>query len=302
MMPTTRVVMAGIVLGLAASSCGGPASTPKAAPGPHVTIGSAVGTVPVIVAHLYAGVLRRAGATVTLRAGQGTRESVQTDLVTRGIDLYPDDAGALLTFLDSNDAQVATRTSTAVPALEGLLGVVGATVLAPAPALDTRVFMVTGATATTDHLTTLSSLAPVASQLVLGGPPGCTQQPRCVVGLEGTYGLHFKSFTSLDDAGPVTVSALQGGEVQIAELSSTDGTLVGAGFVTLTDDRHLLSADYVIPVIRTSVATRPVARALDRLSATLTTAELQGLCAQVVVDHDDPGVVAARWLRHEHLM
>jgi hypothetical protein len=29
---------------------------------------------------------------------------------------------------------------------------------------------------------------------------------------------------------------------------------------------------------------------------------LQGLCAQVTVDHDDPGVVATRWLRHEHFL
>ena len=297
-----RVVLAGIVLGMATASCGGPASTPKAAPGPHITIGSADGTAPVIVANLYAGVLGRAGARVTLRAGQGTRVSVETDLVTGRIDLYPDDAGTLLTFLDSNDTQVATRVSTAVPALRRLLGVVGATVLPPAPALDTRVFMVTRATATKDHLTTLSSLAPVASQLVLGGPPGCTQQPLCVVGLEGTYGLHFKSFTSLDDAGPVTVAALRGGEVQVAELSSIDGTRAGGDFVMLTDDKHLLPADYVIPVIRKAVDTRAVAAALDRLSAALTTAELQGLCAKVTVDHGDPGVVARQWLQHRHLM
>ena len=58
----------------------------------------------------------------------------------------------------------ATQTSTALPALKSLLGPKGATVLEPAPAIDTNVFAVTQATASQYHLTTLSSLAlPVAA-------------------------------------------------------------------------------------------------------------------------------------------
>ena len=88
----------------------------------------------------------------------------------------------------------------------------------------------------------------MAAKLVLGGTP---RMPRgaaqCQMGHETTYGLHFKSFTSLDDAGPITVAALQGGEVQVAPLSSDDGSVLGNGFVALVDDKHLLDADNLHP-------------------------------------------------------
>src|ERR1019366_5609399 len=110
-----------------------------------------------------------------------------------------------------------------------------------------------------------------------------------------TYGLHFKSFTSLDDAGPITVAALRGGEVQMATLHSSDGSVIENNFVALDDDKHLLNADNVIPVIRTSVDSPKVAAALNRLSARLTTDALARLTIEVTVDHQSPGAVARRW-------
>jgi osmoprotectant transport system substrate-binding protein len=122
------------------------------------------------------------------------------------------------------------------------------------------------------------------------------------LGLENTYGLHFKSFTSLDEAGPITVSALKSGDVQVAELFSSDGNIVTNHFVQLTDDKHLQPADYLIPVIRKSVNTPAVAAALNGLSAKLTTDELSNLNIKVTVNHDDPGTVAQQWLQQNHLI
>jgi osmoprotectant transport system substrate-binding protein len=238
---------------------------------------------------------------VTLRANLGTREAVEPALAAGQLDLYPDYAGTLLLFLNASDTSAATQTSTAVPALKSLLASHGATVLNPAPALDTDVFAVTHATADKYHLTTLSSVAPVAGQLVLGGPPECPQRPLCLLGLQSTYGLHFKSFTSLDEAGPITVSALKSGEVQIAELFSSDGNIVQNNFVQLTDDKHLQAADFLIPVIRKSVATPAITSALNGLSAKLTTDQLAQLNIKVSVNHDDPATVAQQWLTQEHL-
>jgi osmoprotectant transport system substrate-binding protein len=135
-----------------------------------------------------------------------------------------------------------------------------------------------------------------------GGTAGCPTDPRCVEGLQSVYGLRFKSFTSLDDAGPITVAALEGGEVQVALVSSADGTVERAGFVALTDDRHLLDADAVVPVIRTSVDTPAVASALDALSARLSTAALSELSLAVTADHDTPAAAARQWLVHVGLI
>jgi osmoprotectant transport system substrate-binding protein len=301
-MARTRVLLGGIVFSVLAAACSGATTHPKAIEGPSIVIGAPGTTEQLIVAHLYADVLEHAGARVTLRTGLGARATVEPALASSQIDLYPDYAGELLLFLDSSDTAAATQVTSALADLRHVLGVAGVTVLRPGAALDTKVFVVTRTTARQDHLSTLSSVAPIASKLVLGGPPGCQTGPQCEAGLQSTYGLHFKSFTSLDDAGPVTVAALKGGEVQIAPLSSSDGTIVENNFVALRDDKHLLNADFVVPVIRTSVDTNAVRNALNTLSGELSTDDLARLNIEVTVDHDAPGAAAQRWLAQHHLI
>ena len=300
-MRTVRLAIAACALAGLAAACSSSPSTPSASSGPSITIGSTNFAEQFIVANLYADVLKHAGAKVTLRANLGAREAVEPALAAGQLDLYPDYAGTLLLFLDKSQTSAATQTSTAIASLKSLLGPHGATVLNASSALDTDVFAVTKETADKYHLTTLSSVAPVAGQLVLGGPPECPQRPLCQLGLESTYGLHFKSFTSLDEAGPITVAALKSGQVQVAELFSSDGNIVQNSFVQLTDDKHLQPADYLIPVIRKKVATSAVTDALNNLSAKLTTDQLAELNIKVSVDHDDPATVAQQWLTQEHL-
>jgi len=101
---------------------------------------------------------------------------------------------------------------------------------------------------------------------------------------------------------PSRSPALKSGEVQVAELFSSDGNIVQNHFVQLTDDKHLQPADYLIPVIRKSVNTPAVAAALNGLSAKLTTDELSQLNIKVNVDHEDPSTVAQQWLKQKHLI
>ena len=73
---------------------------------------------------------------------------------------------------------------------------------------------------------TISSLKPYASKLTLGGPPECPTFAGCEPGLKKVYGLNFAGFTSLDEAGPLSVAALKNNEVQVVELFSSDGNVV----------------------------------------------------------------------------
>jgi osmoprotectant transport system substrate-binding protein len=294
-----RILLAVTALSLLATTYG--ANAYASSSSPTITIGSTNFTEQVIVADLYADVLHHAGINTNLRTDLGSREVVEPALAAGQLDLYPDYAGTLLIFLKPNDTEQATQTSTAVPALKRALASSGATVLNPAPAIDTNVFAVTKATARKYHLTTLSSLKSVASKLTLGGPPECPQRPTCLEGLESLYGIHFKAFTSTDEAGPITVADLKNGSVQVAELFSSDGNVLENGFVQLTDNKHLQPADYLIPVIRKSVDTPAVTSALNKLSAKLTTQQLSELNIKVTDNHDDPAAVASQWLKSEHL-
>ncbi len=311
-MRRTPTLLAVSALSLTVAACGSAANHPSAsasktvpahasANSPTITIGSTNFPEQAIVANLYADALKQAGYKVNLRTGLGTRKAVEPALAAGALDLYPDYAGSLLIFLEPKDTAQATQLSTDLPALRKALAPHKATVLTPAPAIDTNVFAVTKATAAKYHLSTLSSLKPVAHQLVLGGPPECPTYAYCLPGLKRVYGLHFKSFVATDEAGPITIADLENGKVQVAELFSSDGSIVRNGFVQLADNKHLQPADHVIPVIRNSVKTPKVVKALDQLSAKLTTVQLEHLNIQVDVDHLDPSVVASAWFKAQRL-
>ena len=128
--------------------------------------------------------------------------------------------------------------------------------------------------------TPATATATIASKLVLGGPPECPTRPYCEVGLQNTYGLHFKSFKPLDAGGPITVAALKNGKIDVALLFTTSGVIAGNGWVLLKDDKTLQPADNVTPVLNNTVATaygKPLATLVNQVSSKITTDVLTGL-------------------------
>lgn len=302
------LVAAGGSLGLAAGLGGG-----TAAAAGHVKAKASIGTIVIgstnfseqyIVANLYGDVLQQAGFKVQVRANLGTRAEVVPALERGALDLEPDYAGTLLLYLDAKAGAAANTLARAIPALKQQLAMHGATVLSASGALDTNVFAITKATDRKYHLgpdPTLSALKPYASKMVLGGPPECPTFATCEPGLEKVYGLHFKSFKSTDESGPITVAALKSGAIQIGEFFSSDGTIVRNGFVELQDNKHMQAADYLIPVIRKADDTPKVAAVLDKLDAKLSTAQLTQLNIEVNDQHESPVTVAKTWLQHAGL-
>jgi osmoprotectant transport system substrate-binding protein len=265
---------------------------------PTIVIGSTNFEEQEIVANMYGDVLSKAGYPVKVEPPLGTRPVVVPALQHNQITLEPDYAASLLSYLHGGNPQPAGgQINTAIAADNAALAASGVTVLAASQALDTNVFAVTKATASKDHLTTISSLAPYASSMTLGGPPECPTFAGCQAGLVKVYGLNFASFKSLDEAGPLSVAALKNGEVQVVELFSSDGNVVSNNFVALTDDKHLEGADYIVPVIRKSAASAAVVAALSSLNAKLTTNAISTLNLQVTSDKKQPAAVASAWLK-----
>src|SRR5579862_54005 len=268
-----RALMTIAAVGTTALVLAGCSSTKApAAAKPTIKIGATNFEEQEIVANLYGDVLKHAGFPVTVEPALGTRAVVVPAIEHGQIDLEPDYAASLLGYLHGGKPQPAgTQIATAIAADKTALSSFGVTVLPATAALDTNVFAVTKATASKDHLTTISSLGPYASKLTLGGPPECPTFSGCEAGLESVYGLHFAGFKSLDEAGPLSVAALKENEVQVVELFSSDGNVVSNNFVALTDNKHLEGADYIVPVIRKSVDTAGVAKILNTIDAKLTT-------------------------------
>jgi osmoprotectant transport system substrate-binding protein len=139
----------------------------------------------------------------------------------------------------------------------------------------------------------------LAGTFVLGGPPECPERPFCQVGLEKTYGLVFKDFTALDAGGPLTVAALEKGDIQVGLLFTTDGNIPAKGFVLLEDDKSLQPSDNVTPVFNKAIADEygdDLQTLVDGVSEKITTEDLTALNQKVTIDQEDAADVASAWV------
>ncbi len=248
-----------------------------------------------IVAEMYAQVLEHAGYTVERQLELRSREISQNALESGQIDLKPEYLSSLLLFVDRN-AEASNDPAAVVVNLREVLDPRGIDVLTPSPAEDTNQFVANAETAQRFSLTTMTSLAQVADQLTLGAPPECPQRPFCIAGLKDAYGIIFNDFKPLDVGGPQTVAALKSNEVQIGLLFSTDPSITENGFVPLVDDKQLQNAENLTPVIRSDKLNDEVRKALDNVSARLSTEEVTTLVGNVVIDGRDIASVARRFL------
>lgn len=137
----------------------------------------------------------------------------------------------------------------------------------------------------------------IASTLVFGGPAQFKTRSDGIAGLTKHYGATFKSVQSLDVGGPVTVSALKTGRVDIADLFTTDPAIKSNGFTILKDDKNNFGAQNVVPILTKSKAKPGVLKTLNAVSVKLTTVALQGLRTEVEVNKKDPDAVAKAWLK-----
>jgi osmoprotectant transport system substrate-binding protein len=138
----------------------------------------------------------------------------------------------------------------------------------------------------------------LASTLILGAPPECPERPFCAIGLKDVYGIEFKEIKALDSGGPITVEAVNGGQVDVGLLFTSDPAIAVNGFVLLEDDKQLQLADNIIPVLRQEVldANPKVADVLNLVISRLTQDELTKLNKAATVDGKAVPDVARDWI------
>lgn len=286
---------------LAVAACGGGSRVvPAAESALHddaVTIGSFDFPESAVLAELYGQVLTAAGHHVRMKPSVGPRELVVPALEQGLVELVPEYAGTALDFLSLGTEQPSADVDENHAALVRTLAGGHVAALTPAGAQDANAIVVTAETAARYRLSKVSDLAAVASQFTFGGPPECPSRPFCLLGLTKTYGLAFKQFVPLDVGGPVSLQALEGDEVDVVLLFTTDPRLAQDGLVELADDRHLQPAENVTPLVRTEVLDRwgDVTRLLDALSNRLGTDDLRAMNRQLRSGLS-PAAVAATWL------
>jgi osmoprotectant transport system substrate-binding protein len=280
------------------------ASPVATGPKPQVKVASFNFDESEILMEVYGQILEANGYTLERHPRLGTREIVEPALESAQIDLVPEYMATLEGFIAKDQTKATSDPAATQKALQDVLTPKNLTVLDFAQAVDQNGFAVTQQTSQKFNLKKMSDLQPVASQLVLGGTPECPTRPFCLPGLMRVYNLQFKDFKPLDTGGPLTVTALQNGEVDVGELFTTDPNISLQNFVELEDDKHLQLADNVAPVIRNDILTRGTdARSLlNSVSSKLTTADLIDMNKQVGIDHKDAKDVAKTYLQSKQLV
>ena len=281
-----------LAVALGAAACG----SGDDADGPTIVVATFNFGESLILGEIYAQVLEAEGYAVEKNLGLGSREVVKPALESGEIGLVPEYTGSLGNFLGVTPTADEQSTWQAV---KDAFEANGVTLLAYAPAQDKNGFVVTGDTAASLGLSKVSDLAPVAADLVFGGPPECPERLNCLPGLESVYGLVFAEFKPLDVGGPLTVAALEAGDVDVGVLFTTDGVIAAKGFVLLDDDQGLNPAENIVPAVRMDIVDAygdDFVDLLNSVSAEINTPELTEMNRRAGIDQDDPADIAAQWL------
>ncbi|MGB3187727.1 MAG: ABC transporter substrate-binding protein [Ornithinimicrobium sp.] len=306
-MTRTFALAAALTLGLTLSACGGSDSDPLDDSGGDeggseseegggsgtITVGSANFPGNVLLAEIYTAALEGAGVDVEQRLNIGNRETYIAGLDDGSIDLIPEYTGALTLFFDS-EAE-ATDPEGVYSTLQEVLPE-NLTVLEPSDAEDKDAVVVTQETADEFSLTAIGDLEPVAPDLVLGGPPEWEDREAGVPGLREVYGLEFSAFRPLAAGSNLTAQSLKNGQVDAANIFTTDPSIIENDFVILEDPESLFIAQNIVPLITTEANNETVDAALNEVSAGLDTESYAALLARVVVDSEDPSDVAQEYV------
>jgi len=293
-------VVAVATLGLVAAACSSDEESGggAAVDGPPIVIGAQDFGESAILAEIYSQALNAAGYTASIQTLGGFRDISMGAFESGDINFAPEYVASLLEFLNEQAGEATGNVNESLAFLETALEPLGLEALEPAPGVDTNAFVVTAETAETLGLESLSDLAAVADQLTLGGPADCATNPFCIPGLRETYDADLSAgFVGLD-AG-VVATALANGEIDVAVLFSTDGRIASENWVLLADDRNMLAADNIVPVVTAELIDaygEGMASVVNAVSAKITTPALIELNRQYDVDKRDARDIAADWL------
>jgi len=267
-----------------------------------VVVGSANFPESELLAEMYAQALEAAGVTVERQFNIGARELYLRALEDGSIDLLPEYNGALLSNLSPDGApEDVTSPEEVYDAMVEVLpdGIIA---LEQAEAEDKDTLTVTQETATEFDLSTIEDLAPVAGELRVAAGPEFAERFQGIVGLEEVYGITFGEFVPLDPGGPLTLEALLSGQVEVANIFSTDSAIETEDLVVLEDTQNLFLAENIVPIIREEVSNDTIEEALNAVSAVLTTENLTAALAQVTVDKMSSADVAEQFLTDNGLI
>lgn len=250
-----------------------------------------------IISEIYAQSLEDAGFTVDRQFRIGQREAYLPEIEGGSIDLFPEYTGPLLQYWVpdtearlSDDVYAALQESTP----EGLR------VLDQSAATDQDSYTVTRAFADEWSLTTVDDLANVTVPMTMGANSEAETRPNGPQGLLDTYGVEV-GFTPIEDGGgPLTVGALNDGDIQLAIIYTADPSIAANDLVSLQDTKGLFLASHVVPLASDNVDDEAAA-IINAVSAAMTPEDLIAMNSRSVNEELPAATIATDWLKEAGL-
>jgi osmoprotectant transport system substrate-binding protein len=282
------VAVLAVLLAIPALAAGAGAATTES-----LTVGSKDFAGAQALSQAYGQALEAKDFDISFEDNIGPTEVVYPALENGDLDGYADYQGTLLTYLGGTPTGDSAAT---YKALQAKLKGTGIVASKAAPAVDVNGFYVTKATAKKHKLKTLTDLTNVSDELSFGGPPECEDRPLCLGETsQQLYGFEFSDVKKLDTGGPITVQALEDGDIDVA-LLFTGSSVIPKNAVLLRDDKGLQPADNPVFLLREDKATPAVMKVANGVSAKLTTAAYNKMSLAISEDKEDPADAAADFL------
>lgn len=297
------VLLAGVLLAACGSSKSNSETTATKSAGstagagkPAVTLGSKNFAESNIIGQLYTQALRVKGFTVNLKSEIGSTELIYKALKAGQIDGYPEYTGVLLSTV-AEQTKSPTSEQQAYEQAKAFVEKEGFTLLDKTPFYDTNVLIVKPPYASEHNLSSIGDLKPLNNKFTIGGAPELATREEGLPGIKKLYGVEGKfKPVSIE----LSYQAIEGGQVDVQSVFSTDGQLLGGKFKTLSDPKHVFGFQNVAPIIKKSVveAQGPVfSETINKVSALLTIPAMQQMNKAVSIDKQSAASVAQQFLK-----
>lgn len=151
-------------------------------------------------------------------------------------------------------------------------------------------------------LNTISDLAKVSGQMIIGPTIEFPNRSDGLPGLTKAYNMNFKDVKAVD--GGLRYTALKNHKSDVIDAFSTDGLLEAFHLKVLKDDQHFFPPYYAVPIIKDSTlkAHPELKKVINSLSGKLTDNKMRDLNYKVDSLKQSPDKVAKEFLQKEGLL
>jgi osmoprotectant transport system substrate-binding protein len=289
-----------MVLALPVAACGedttGGGSAQPQGTELQLTLGTKDFTEQFLLGELYEQALAARGYKVRLRKDIGSTEVIDTQLTSGQIDAYPEYLGVAVTVV-AGEADAGSSAAETYRLATDYYAQRGQALSEQTPFENVDAIATTQVFAQQQRLTSLPDLRRLPS-FTLGARPEFADRVQGLAGLQRVYGLTNAEFKPIEIG--AQYQALDEGDIDTANVFTTDGQLAGGNYRLLEDPQRLFGFQHVALVIDQDALERlggdRFMTVINAVNRRLTTSAMIEMNRDVDLEGQDEALVAERFL------